>query len=123
MILDAPALDWPATISFGARQMGLPEAAAKPVQWMIGLRIDADWDRLDAVAHADELALPTLLFHGLDDKRVPIESSDDFAAALPDTVTYYRVPDAGHVRSWNVDPELYEQRVADFIAQVLPASR
>lgn len=120
MVLDAPALDWPATISFGARQMGLPEFAAKPVQWMIGLRIDADWDQLDAVAHADQLGLPTLLFHGLEDKKVPIESSDAFAATLPDTVTYYRVPEAAHVRSWNVDPELYERRLRRFIDVMLP---
>lgn len=119
MILDAPALDWPATISFGARQMGLPEFAAKPVLWMIGLRIDADWDRLDALAHADDLRLPTLLFHGLEDKRVPIESSDAFAAALPDSVTYHRVPEAGHILAWNVDPDLHERRVSRFIGEAL----
>lgn len=118
MILDAPALDWPATISFGARQMGLPGFAAKPVEWMIGLRIDADWKQLDALAHTEELALPTLLFHGTEDKRVPIESSDAFAAALPETVTYYRVPRAGHVQSWNVDPPLYEKRVREFLASL-----
>lgn len=120
MVLDAPALDWPATIAFGARQMGLPEFTAKPVEWMIGFRIDADWDQLDALAHTDELDLPTLLFHGEADKKVPIETSDAFAAALPDSVTYFRVPDAGHVRAWNVAPALYERRVARFIDQVLP---
>lgn len=123
MILDAPALDWPGTIAFGARQLGLPEFAAKPVQWMVGLRIDADWEQLDAVAHADQLRLPTLLFHGTADDVVPIDSSDAFAAVLPDSVTYYRVPEAGHVRSWNVDPGLYEKRVRRFLARVMGDGR
>lgn len=121
MVLDAPALDWPATIAFGARQMGLPSFAAKPVQWMVGLRIDADWDQLDALSHTDELDLPTLLFHGEEDERVPIETSDKFARALPEAVTYFRVPRAGHVQAWNVAPRLYERRVARFVAANLPS--
>lgn len=122
-VLDAPALDWPATISFGARQMGLPEFAAKPVQWMIGLRIDADWQQLDVLAQANELRrVPILLFHGDADNLVPIEPSEAFAAALPDSVTFYRVPEARHVRSWNVDPALYEKRLRRFIESELPAA-
>lgn len=123
MVLDSPALDWPATIAFGARQLGLPEIAAKPVEWMVGLRIDADWEQLDVQAQVDKLRLPTLLFHGDADERVPIEPSDEYAAALPDWVTYHRVPEAGHIRSWNVDPDLYERRLQRFIEATMPASR
>lgn len=123
MILDAPALDWNETIEFGAREMGLPGFVAKPVEWAIGLRIDVDWDRLDALGHTDELSVPTLLFHGLEDDVVPIETSAALARALPDDVTFVRVPHAGHVQSWNVAPARYEARVRTFLRSALPMGR
>ena len=116
LVLDAPALDWSETIEFGARELGLPSVAAKPVEWAIGLRIDVDWDRLDALRHTDRLAVPTLLFHGLEDDLVPIETSAALARALPRHVTFERVPRAGHVESWNVAPRRYEARVGAFLA-------
>jgi alpha-beta hydrolase superfamily lysophospholipase len=118
LILDAPALDWKAILSFNAKEMGLPSFAADPVEWMIDLRIDPDWESLNALDHPGDFHLPILLFHGTDDEVVPISSSDAFAKALPDWVTYYRVPDAGHVESWNVDPPLYEQRVTAFLNRI-----
>jgi uncharacterized protein len=115
MILDAPALEWKSIIDFSARELGLPGWTAKPVEWMVGLRIDADWGRLDALRHTDQLAVPTLLFHGAEDNVVPIETSEEFAAALPDSVTFHRVADAGHVQSWNVNPRRYDRRVERWI--------
>ncbi len=118
LIFDAPALDWKAILSFNAKEMGLPSFAADPVEWMIDLRIDPDWGSLDALDHPGDFHLPILLFHGTDDEVVPISNSDAFAKALPDWVTYYRVPDAGHVESWNVDPPQYEQRVMAFLSRI-----
>jgi alpha-beta hydrolase superfamily lysophospholipase len=120
LVLDAPALDWKAILSFNATRMGFPSFAALPVEWAIGVRIDADWDSLDALLHRDDFQLPILLFHGTDDEVVPISTSDDFAAALPQWVTYFRVPEAGHVESWNVDPALYERRLGDFLDRISP---
>lgn len=119
LLLDAPALDWKAILSFNAREMGLPSFAADPVEWMIGERIHADWNDLDALRHPGAFHLPILLFHGMQDKLVPISSSDEFAKELPRWVTYYRVPNAGHTEAWNVDPELYEQRVSSFLSRTL----
>ncbi|HET7053123.1 MAG TPA: alpha/beta hydrolase [Solirubrobacterales bacterium] len=118
LVLDAPALDWKRTIEFNSEQMGLPGFAALPVIWAIGARIDADWHSLDAVAHPDAFHLPILLFHGLDDEVVPIATSNAFAAELPHWVTYHRVPHAGHVESWNVDPRLYERRLGEFLSHL-----
>lgn len=122
LVLDAPALDWKRTIEFNSEQMSLPGFAALPVIWAIGARIDADWHSLDAAAHPDAFHLPILLFHGLNDKVVPIATSNAFAAALPRWVTYHRVPHAGHVESWNVDPPLYERRLNTFLAALGSAS-
>jgi pimeloyl-ACP methyl ester carboxylesterase len=118
LVLDAPALDWKAILSFNATEMGLPAFAADPVEWAIGARIDADWRSLDALRHPGDFQLPILLFHGTEDKLVPIATSDRFAKELPGRVTYYRVPHAGHTEAWNVDPGLYEQRLTAFLAQV-----
>jgi alpha-beta hydrolase superfamily lysophospholipase len=119
LVLDAPVLDWRRTLEFHATEMGLPASSAIPLEWAIGARIDADWDSLDALQHPEDFQLPILLFHGVEDDVVPIEGSDEFAEELPNRVTYHRVPRAGHTQSWNVDPRLYEARLARFLAKAL----
>lgn len=111
-------LDWKETLEFNTTEMGFPSIAALPLEWAIGARIDADWDSLDALQHSDDFQLPILLFHGLDDKVVPIETSNDFAAELPRWITYHRAPNAGHCEAWNVAPRLYERRLAAFLERV-----
>lgn len=118
LVLDAPALDWKAILSFNATEMGLPGFSSAPVEWAIGARIDADWDDLDALRHTEDLRLPILLFHGTDDEVIPISTSEELAAALPRWVTYYHVPEAGHTQSWNVDPARYERRLEAFLARI-----
>ena len=122
LVLDAPALDWKAILSFNASEMGLPSFAADPVEWAIDVRIDPDWSDLDALKHPGDFHLPILLFHGTEDKLVPIATSDEFAKELPGWVTYYRVPKAGHTEAWNVDPKLYEQRLTAFLSRIMGAS-
>jgi pimeloyl-ACP methyl ester carboxylesterase len=116
LILDAPALDWKAILSFNAKEMGLPSFLADPVEWMIDLRIKPNWSSLDALDHPASFHLPILLFHGLEDEVVPIVSSEAFAKELPGWVSLYRVPYAGHIESWNVDPTLYAKRVSAFLS-------
>jgi len=117
LVLDAPALDWQEILAFNATEMGLPSFASLPVEWAIGARIDADWESLDALRHPDDFQLPILLFHGREDDVTPISTSDEFAELLPQRVTYFRLPEAGHTESWNVDPGLYERRLSRFLAQ------
>jgi pimeloyl-ACP methyl ester carboxylesterase len=118
LVLDAPALSWKPILSFNAKEEGFPSFAAVPLEWMIGLRIDANWESLDALKHTASFHLPILLFHGTEDKTVPISLSDGFARELSRWVTYYRVPSAGHVESWNVDSTLYDQRLIAFLARI-----
>jgi fermentation-respiration switch protein FrsA (DUF1100 family) len=103
-------------------RVGLPSFAADPLEWMIGARIDADWSSLDALQHPGDFHLPILLFHGTEDKTVPIATSNEFAKELSGWITYYRVPHAGHVESWNVDPKLYEQRLTIFLSRIMGAA-
>lgn len=118
LVLDAPALDWEEVLSFNAEEMGLPGIASLPVRWAIGLRIDADWESLDALEDPDSLRLPILLFHGTEDEIVPISISERLADELPRFVTYYHVPGAGHTQAWNVGPRLYELRLFGFLLRI-----
>jgi uncharacterized protein len=112
LVLDAPVLDWRETLEFNTTEMGFPSVATLPLEWAIGARIDADWDSLDVHEHTEDFHLPILLFHGDDDKVVPIEGSEELARKLPNWVAFHRAPRAGHVEAWNVDPKLYEHRLA-----------
>ena len=122
LVLDSPALDWKAILEFNAERMGLPGFFALPVEWALDVRTGPDWSSLDAVAHPEDFKLPILLFHGREDRVVPISNSDAFAAELGGHVTYYRVPAAGHTQSWNVNPALYDTRLQRFLSQVAPAT-
>jgi pimeloyl-ACP methyl ester carboxylesterase len=117
-VLDAPMLDFAATVDLGARQQGAPGFLTEVARRIAGFRFGIDWGELDYLKRADELAAPILLFHGDEDDTVPVETSDALAEARPDIVTYVRVPEAGHVCTWNVDPAAYDTAVGDFLERV-----
>jgi len=119
VILDAPALDWDATLALGARKRGLPRVVVVPITKAISsFRTGIDWSALNQVEHAGEFDVPILLFHGDRDETVPVESSEAFAEARPDLVTYQRVLGADHVESWNIDPEGYREAVERFLLKL-----
>ena len=118
LVLDAPALNWKEILSFHSSEMGLAGFLATPVEWAIDVRIEPDWNDLDALEHPEDLRLPILLFHGTDDEVVPISTSDELAAELPRWVTYYRAAEAGHTEAWNVAPKLYERRLDAFLGRI-----
>lgn len=123
LVLDAPALNWKAILEFNAERMNLPGFLALPVEWAIDIRTSPDWNSLDALAHPEDFHLPILLFHGTEDKVVPIKTSEEFAAELPHWVTFYAVPKAGHTQSWNVAPQPYEHRLENFLNHNLSGPR
>lgn len=45
--------------------------------------------------------------------------NDALAEVKRDLVTYVRVADATHVRSWNMDPDDYEAAVASFLEDLV----
>jgi uncharacterized protein len=115
LIFDAPVLDWKAVMDLQASERGLPNVLATTTEWAVSARIDFDWDAFDQIARADEFDMPILLFHGTQDQTVPLSSSEEFADALPEQVTFYEVPGAGHVEAWNVGPRLFDSRVLTFL--------
>jgi pimeloyl-ACP methyl ester carboxylesterase len=119
-VLEAPMLDLAATIDWGTRSRGAPAFLSGTGRTIAGIRFDIDWGEVDYLARAGELTVPILLFHGDADPTVPVATSDALAAARPDIVTYVRVAGAGHVRSWNADPEAYRTYLREFLGGLPP---
>ncbi len=118
VIFDAPLLDFGAAVDWGVRNNIVPGVVITTGKIIAESRFDFDFDDLNYLKRADELTVPMLLFHGDDDPTAPVATSDALAEARPDIVTYVRVVDAGHVRSWNADPAAYEASVRDFLERV-----
>jgi pimeloyl-ACP methyl ester carboxylesterase len=118
LVLDSPVLDWGAVLDLQARERGLPGFITRTTEWTVKARIGIDWSRFDQVRRAHRFQVPILLFHGTEDRTVPVETSDRFARRLPRLVEYVRVPRAGHVQSWNVDRQRYEAKLTRFLQRV-----
>ncbi len=118
VILDAPMINFNATIDLGARQKGYPGLVTTIAKAVSSVRFDVDWKALDYLEHTDKLTAPVLLFHGDADNTVPVETSDALAEARPDLVRYVRVAGANHVRSWNMGPAAYQEIVYDFLREL-----
>lgn len=123
MVFDSPNLDLGETLAYGARARRLPGLRA-PVPaslvWaarqITGLRFGIDFGQADHLDDTDWLTVPTLVFHGTDDDTVPPSMTQRLAKAQPRLVLAELVAGAGHVESWNVDPEAYDARVRRFLA-------
>ena len=119
VILDAPMLNLEAAVDFGACRLGIPRIFMAAGKLMATFRFGIDWKSLNYLQRASEFVVPVLLFHGDDDKTIPIETSEALAKVRPDIVQYIRVPQATHVRSWNMDPEKYEKIVREFLTRLM----
>jgi pimeloyl-ACP methyl ester carboxylesterase len=118
VILDAPMVNFNATVDLGAHQKGYPGVITTIGKAVSSYRFGVDWGALDYLKHVDELSSPILLFHGDADTTVPMETSDALAESRPDIVTYIRVPGAPHVCSWNLDPTAYEAAIHNFLVDL-----
>ncbi len=117
LILDAPMLNWDATISLGGDRAGVPGFMTWVGEEISSHRIGIDFSAVDPVKRAHEFHVPILLFHGTADTTVPIASSRAFATALPRLVAFVQTG-AGHVESWNVGPRRYDAAVRSFLASL-----
>ena len=123
LILEAPGADLREIVE-------LRSGEALPVGGFIGdsmlaagrlmttIRTGIDFDTVDYVERADELGVPILLLHGVDDTTVPIEIGQALASARPDLVEFHPIEDAEHVRAWNEGPEEYLRLIGDFLERV-----
>ena len=114
-ILDSPMLDFGATVDLGAKESGYPAFVGDIAKLFSTFRFGIDWESLNYLDRANELSLPILLFHGTEDRKVPISTSRSLVTQRPDLVTYVELPGVDHVRGWNADRDAYESAVSDFL--------
>lgn len=119
LLLDSPVVDWRAVLLHLGRLRKVPEPLVRHSMRLVERRISIDFDDLDWLRRAEELDVATLVVHGDDDLTVPCGPSVELARLRPDLVTLRVVAGAGHVGSWNVDPEAYARSVGDFLAPAL----
>lgn len=142
VVLDSPVLSLDALLDLQAGLNGVPETAEPvllPVVQVVGdLLHGLDSSALEQVDVDGTFDVPVLLVHGQHDRFVPFGPSARFAALrlqdptttavgeVPfrvrsdDDMTFVDVPDAGHVRSWNRDPDGYGRILDEFLATVAP---
>ena len=124
MILDSPAIDWVDILRFQGQALGFPRGLGDAVArvlggpWsggLTGVAAPIDVDDLDPVARAEELPVPILLMHSVDDGFVPIDGSRRLAAARPDLVQFEEFEGARHTKLWNHDPERWTGLVGGWL--------
>jgi len=124
LVLDAPLLSFDDAVDLGAEREDVPVLGSVPgfVTWaakrLTTLRYGVDWDALDRLDDTSWVRVPTLVFHGTADARVPVASSDRLAEREPDRVRLVRLDGVAHVEAWNHDPAAYEDALRRFLSEV-----
>ncbi|MFI9805491.1 alpha/beta hydrolase [Streptomyces sp. NPDC052301] len=119
LVLDSPVLSWEATLRALAQARHTPQPllplAVRAAQGRAGLHPD----RVAETADPAELAVPTLIVHGPDDRVAPWEFSRRLARRRPDLVALHTVEHAPHGAMWNADPKEYEERLRRFLTPLM----
>ena len=119
IILDSPMLNLGATVDFRAMQLGAARFFSAIGKLISAVRFNINWEDLDYISRADQLTLPLLLFHGDADTTVPISISDSLATRWAGLLTYAPFRGATHIRSWNLNPDLYQKEVSRFLQDLI----
>ncbi|MFE5916303.1 alpha/beta hydrolase [Streptomyces sp. NPDC056468] len=119
LVLDSPVLSWEATLRALASARRTPSVllplAVRAAQGRTGLNAD----RANGNGNRDDLTVPTLIFHGPDDRVAPWSLSRRLADARPDLVALQTVDRAPHAAMWNADPEFYEESLRRFLTPLM----
>ena len=126
LVFDSPNIHLASTVRHGSMGSRLPYVGVRLSRlmiefgmWISDLRWGVDWVGTNYLSRAHEtLAVPTLVFHGTADKRVPVTVSRELARILGNLGTYVETPAAGHVMSWNADRDRYESALRSFLARL-----
>lgn len=126
VIMDSPNIDFGDTVDFNSSQRELPVLpfnVPPTITWVAkfvtSLRIGVNWKSIDYVADAGtNLRTPVLIHHGTEDESVPVSQSIAFVEETPDQVRLIQVAGAGHMGSYDAEPNRYIEEVLAFLAEV-----
>lgn len=126
LILDSPALDWPAILRHQAAGMRSPRAIADIGMALLERGVvrggepgGIPFGRLTPESFARELQLPVLIHASEGDTYVPCGPAERLAELRPDLVQLRLQRVGEHVKLWNVDPAPWE-RATERFARSLP---
>lgn len=123
VIMNSPVLDFGGTLDFVGNMRGYPRPIVRLGKWVAAMRFGIDWERMNFISRSSKLRAPMLVLHGEADGLIPAPFSRQLAQARPDIVRYVGFLDAGHARSWNLDPARYESAVREFLQDVVGNAR
>lgn len=123
VVFDSPNINLLEAVRHGSRGLlfdptpiPISRLMAEFGMWIADLRWKIDWEATNYVQRAEEiLRVPTLVFHGTSDRRIPILVSRQLEAKAGDVVSLIETQAAGHVMSWNANPERYEGYLRRFL--------
>ena len=119
VVLDSPNIILADAIRHGTRDARATRLMIEFGMWVADLRWKIDWEGTNYVQRADTtLKMPTMVFHGTSDQTIPIAVSRQLEAKVPGLVELVETPAAGHVMSWNADPERYERYLGNFLGRI-----
>ncbi|SJN08158.1 Secreted protein [Leucobacter sp. 7(1)] len=122
LILDSPAVDWPALLRHQAAGVPVPRPFAE-----VGIELlqrglvkagepgGIDFPSLSPERVAEALQVPTLIHASRGDTFVPSAGAEELAAARPELVQLRLQREGEHVRLWNTDPESWERATEQFV--------
>jgi len=119
LVLDSPVVDWRRTLEYLSVRRHVPVFIARAAMVLVERWIDVDFDDFDWVQRSDEIDVPVLIISGDDDLTVPWQPSSDLSARRSDLVSLELFAGAGHVGSWNLDPDRYATLLSEFFARTL----
>ncbi len=124
VILDSPVLSFSDSVDYRGSltelpllPVTLPQVLTSAAKWISSWRFDVDWAATDYLDQTNNIHAPMLIFHGTEDLSVPYSTSAEMADLRPDIVTLVTT-NAGHTRSWNLDPDAYEAAITEFLASI-----
>jgi pimeloyl-ACP methyl ester carboxylesterase len=115
LVLDAPALSFADCVDLGASKRHVPAPLTWTAKQLASVRYGVNWHDIDYLDDTGWLDVPTLLFHGTSDDRVPFTSSARLAQRKDGFVTLEIADGVEHGESWNHDPTRYEAALARFL--------
>ncbi|VAW05338.1 hypothetical protein MNBD_ACTINO02-3094 [hydrothermal vent metagenome] len=120
VVLEGPVLDVQATVDRAAAEFGIPGILRPFTSGLVRVRYGIDWPDVDQIDRASQFDVPILLLAGTEDPLTPMSAVEQFAAAVPDDLVTLVTFEGGLPGTlWNVDPDVYEAAVLEFVTRLI----